>query len=104
MSVEDTMRAIQLEGELQDMRLRAAQLRKFLAGALCAACGEPLGEDQELTQEPVENDEPRTIHKRCEADPAERCSDCGAELPEGRCDQCIADNAADANRQDVTDD
>lgn len=79
MSVEDTMRRVQLEGELQDMRLRAAQLRKFLAGALCATCGEPLGEGEELTQEEVEDDEPKTIHKRCEAT-EHACAGCGEQI------------------------
>lgn len=38
------------------------QMRKFLAGALCAECGEPLGEDREI----VQDDDERTIHKECE--------------------------------------
>lgn len=103
MSVEETMRVVQLEGELQDMSLRAAQIRKFLAGALCAVCGEPLGESEELTQEAVENDEPRTIHKRCER--GEQCRECGRNLnDEGRCAYCVALDKADADRQDVSSD
>ena len=45
------------------MRHAAAQLRKFLATALCAHCGEPLG-DGEIVQS---DDEERTLHKACEA-------------------------------------
>lgn len=43
-------------------RMVEQQLRKFLAGALCAFCGEPLGEDREI----IMDDDDRTIHKDCE--------------------------------------
>lgn len=43
-------------------RMAERQLRKFLAGALCAVCGEALGEDREI----VMDDDERTIHKECE--------------------------------------
>jgi hypothetical protein len=62
-SVEDTMKRVQAEAEAQSMRHAAAQLRKFLATALCAHCGEPLG-DGEIVQS---DDEERTLHKACEA-------------------------------------
>lgn len=97
------MRVVQLEDELSDMRLRAAQLRKFLAGALCACCGEPLGEGEELTQEAVEDDEPRTIHKRCE-EKSDECVECGRNIEtQDRCEQCERDNEADRKRQDTSD-
>lgn len=38
-----------------------AQLRAYLAGALCTVCGEPLGDDEELTQD----DENHTMHSHC---------------------------------------
>lgn len=64
MSLEDTMRQIQQESEASDWRLAAAQLRKFLAGALCAHCGEPLGEGVEV----VQDDDERTMHASCLSD------------------------------------
>ena len=54
----------QAQDEAQAMRLAAAQLRKFLAGALCAVCGDPLGTEQEI----VQDDEDRTMHKGCEGE------------------------------------
>jgi hypothetical protein len=42
------------------------QLRKFLAGALCARCGEQLGEDEQIEM----TDDEETCHARCLRDDA----------------------------------
>ena len=65
MSLEDTMRQIQAESEQSDYKLAAAQLRKFLAGALCAHCGEQLGEELGTI---VQNDDEETMHLKCLAE------------------------------------
>lgn len=41
----------------------AKQLRDYLAGALCAACGELLGHDEEI----IQNEDDETMHARCES-------------------------------------
>ena len=47
---------------MREQRHVMLQLRKYLAGALCCVCGEPLGMEAEI----VQDDEERTIHKDCE--------------------------------------
>ena len=47
-------------------RMVERQLRKFLAGALCSECGEPLGEEEEI----VQDDDERTLHARCKKQPS----------------------------------
>lgn len=59
---EETMRAMRAEADLRDNMLVMKQLRDFLAGALCAECGEGLGHDEEI----ISDDKDRTIHKRCD--------------------------------------
>ena len=61
-SLKEAFAKIQGEEREKEYRLMAAQLRKFLAGALCTVCGEPLGADEEI----VQNDDEETMHARCE--------------------------------------
>ena len=61
MSVELAMKNAQLESEIRETRLMMRQLRKYLGGALCSVCGEPLGMEEELTQ----NDSEETMHVHC---------------------------------------
>jgi len=49
-------------------------MRRFLAGALCAHCGDPLGEDEEIIQQTVD-EEALTIHARCEVPTMEICDE-----------------------------
>jgi hypothetical protein len=60
-TLSDALRVIELEGEMQGMRSLVKELRDYLAGALCAACGEPLGHEEEIIQA-----DDCTIHKHCE--------------------------------------
>jgi hypothetical protein len=55
------MAEIQAQGERQEQQMMMRQMRNYLAGALCTICGEPLGHDEEI----VQDDEDRTMHKRC---------------------------------------
>jgi hypothetical protein len=66
--IETTMLQMKLEEAERAARMMERQLRKFLAGALCAECSEPLGEDREI----VMDDDERTIHKECSASEEER--------------------------------
>jgi len=59
--ISATMRAVQAESEARAMRHAAGQLRQFLATALCAVCGEPLG-DVEIIQN---DDQTKTLHATC---------------------------------------
>ena len=68
------MEDIQAQDEARAMRLAAAQLRKFLAGALCAVCGDPLGTEDEI----IQDDDDRTMHARCES-----ADDANGQLPMG---------------------
>lgn len=61
-NLETAMKCAQLESEVHEMRMQAQQLRKFLAGALCSVCGEPLGTDIEI----IQNDDEETMHAGCE--------------------------------------
>lgn len=61
-SATEEMLRMQIEGLERDARMMERQLRKFLAGALCAGCGEALGEDREI----IMDDDERTIHKECD--------------------------------------
>lgn len=63
MSLELAMENAKLISDVRDMRNAALQLRKYLAGALCSVCGEPLGEEEEI----VQNDSEETMHKHCES-------------------------------------
>jgi len=60
-SVSDAMLQLRIEELERAGCMVERQLRKFLAGALCAQCGEPLGEDGEI----VMDDDDRTVHKNC---------------------------------------
>jgi len=60
--ISTTLGDIQRESDQHELRLVMKQMRDFLAGALCCACGEPLGHDDEI----ISDDDERTIHKRCE--------------------------------------
>lgn len=62
MSIKEQFAKIQAEESARGDRLIMRQMRKFLAGALCAECGEPLGEDEEI----VQDDDERTMHAKCE--------------------------------------
>lgn len=55
----------QLQTERQELRAIVNQLRHLLAGALCAHCGEALGEE-EIEQ----TDDEETCHARCVRDRA----------------------------------
>jgi hypothetical protein len=68
MSLEEQFAKIHAEQEDKEMRLVAAQLRKFLAGALCAVCGDPLGTEDEI----IQDDDDRTMHARCESSDPEQ--------------------------------
>lgn len=61
MAIGDTLKRVQLEGELQGARMEMARLRTLLSSALCARCGETLGEE-EIVQS---DDGERTLHKSC---------------------------------------
>lgn len=65
MGIEDQFARIQAEERVREEHQVALQYRKFLAGALCAVCGEPLGES--VGDEPwiTQDDEDRTMHARC---------------------------------------
>lgn len=67
-SLEETFAKIQQEDRIRELHLMLQQMRKFLAGALCAVCGDRLGEDEEIIQIDVLEDEPATVHKRCEGE------------------------------------
>lgn len=62
MGIEEEFAIIRAEEQERSYRHAAQELRKFLAGALCAECGEPLGNDDEI----VQDDDDRTMHKSCE--------------------------------------
>lgn len=62
MSAAEFMLKQQVEEAERAGRMVERQMRKFLAGALCAECGEPLGEDREI----VQDDDERTLHKDCD--------------------------------------
>lgn len=64
MSVELAMENAQLQSDVHETHNMARQLRKFLAGALCTVCGDPLGMEEEI----IQNDEEETMHKHCETD------------------------------------
>lgn len=59
--ISDTMKRVQAESESTSMRHAAAQLRKFLATALCCHCGEPLGDGTVVQSE----NEEATLHEAC---------------------------------------
>lgn len=65
MSSEDQFARIQAEERVKEEHSVALQFRKFLSGALCAVCGEPLGEA--VGNEPwiTQDDDDRTMHARC---------------------------------------
>lgn len=75
MSIETELRKIQKKGEDRDLRYRLLAAKKLLAGALCAHCGEPLGEETPTQVERTGSD-PRTVHQSCEVD-AERALEAG---------------------------
>lgn len=60
-TMDQTLKIIQLEQDIIHTQRVMAQLRAYLAGALCTVCGEPLGDDEELTQD----DESHTMHSHC---------------------------------------
>ena len=53
---------IQIEEAERAGRMVERQIRKFLAGALCAECGESLGDTDQI----VQDDDERTLHTHCE--------------------------------------
>ncbi|HZS57568.1 MAG TPA: hypothetical protein VFA65_24420 [Bryobacteraceae bacterium] len=61
----DTAAEAMLEARCEELeragRMVERQLRKYLAGALCAVCGEPLGEDRQI----IMDDNERTLHEEC---------------------------------------
>lgn len=59
--LRDTLHKVQAASEERAMHLAAAQLRKFLSTALCAVCGDPLG-DGEIIQNQSET---KTMHADC---------------------------------------
>lgn len=61
-SAAETMLELKVAETEQAARMMERQLRKFLAGATCAECGEELGEDREI----IMDDDERTIHAECE--------------------------------------
>jgi hypothetical protein len=61
-TLEEAMRDAARDTEAHEQSFAMKQLRDFLAGALCAQCGEKLGHDEEI----ISDDEDRTVHKRCE--------------------------------------
>lgn len=66
-SAAEAMLRSEVEETERAARYMERQLRKFLAGALCAECGEPLGGthgDGDI----VQDDDERTLHKECLAD------------------------------------
>lgn len=62
MSIELAMENAKLQSEIKEVNSMMLQLRKFLAGSLCTVCGDPLGTDEEITQ----NDNDETMHAHCE--------------------------------------
>ena len=64
MTVAETMLIQRVEEAERATRAIERQLRKYLAGALCAECGEPLGEVSDGGE--IIMDDERTIHARCE--------------------------------------
>ena len=62
MSAAETMLELKVAETERAARMMERQLRKYLAGALCCECGEPLGEDREIIMDDAE----RTIHAECE--------------------------------------
>lgn len=69
--LEESFARVRAEENARVERHVRMQLEKYLAYALCATCGEQLGEDMsDITQEAdEETGGPRTIHKHCEATP-----------------------------------
>lgn len=62
-NIEAAMENAKLRFEISETRHMMHQLRKYLGGALCTVCGEPLGMEDELTQ----NDDEETMHLSCES-------------------------------------
>jgi hypothetical protein len=56
------MENAKLQSDVWETRGVARQIRKFLAGALCSVCGEPLGHEEEI----IQNEDEETLHKHCE--------------------------------------
>lgn len=67
MSIEKEFAKIQADEEARGDRLIAMQYRKFLAGALCTVCGEPLGEAEGNEPWLIQNDDGETMHAKCES-------------------------------------
>lgn len=67
-TLEERFAAIHAEEEARGDRLVAMQYRKFLVGALCTVCGEPLGEAEGNAPWIIQNDDGETMHARCEED------------------------------------
>lgn len=62
-TIAEVMLRTRLEEAERAARTMERTLRKYLAGALCAVCGEALGEDREIV---MDDDDGRTLHKECE--------------------------------------
>ena len=67
MSAAEQMLRQEIEDANRAGRAVERQMRKFLAGALCAECGEPLG-DTGGDGDIVQDDDERTLHKKCLTD------------------------------------
>lgn len=91
MSLESEFKKIQEEGALRDAHFALRTAQKLLAGALCAQCGEPLGDTMPVQVENVGED-PRTVHQGCET----------AALEEGEAteDQPDVDDSVDETNYD----
>jgi hypothetical protein len=62
MSIELAMENAKLMSEVHETRAMMLQLRKYLAGALCTVCGDPIGIEEEV----IQNDNEETMHRGCE--------------------------------------
>jgi len=60
--LKEALRNAERDDDLRTANYQMKQLRDFLAGALCAVCGEELGHDEEI----ISDEQDRTIHKHCE--------------------------------------
>ncbi len=63
-SASEAMLRQEVEEANRAGRMVERQMRKFLAGALCAQCGVPLGDTDQI----VQDDDERTVHTKCLTD------------------------------------
>lgn len=67
--LEATMKALEAEDRESAARHAMLSMEKYLAYALCHACGEELGEDMSAITQQQGEDGPETIHTHCAAPP-----------------------------------